>query len=92
MLYLVIQVGSTDMNDNFGLPGSFVTWDSKLASTQKPFWLHGGAETEFLKAATMQSHNCAKYLRIVTNFRQVNAKQEKLAQIICICYNLTMFF
>ena len=27
------------MNDIFGLAGNFVTWDSKLSSTQRPFWL-----------------------------------------------------
>ena len=43
--YLVIQVRSIDMNDIFGLTGTFVTWVSKLTSPQKPFWLQGGAET-----------------------------------------------
>ena len=42
--YLVIQVGSTNMNDFFGLAGPFVTWDSKITFTQKPFWLHRGAD------------------------------------------------
>ena len=42
--YLVIQVGSRGMNDIFGLPRAFVTWDSKLTSTKRPFWSHGGAK------------------------------------------------
>ena len=32
--------------------------------------------TEFLKAAFMQSHDCAKYLRICATFGLMNAKQE----------------
>ena len=35
--YLGIQVGSRGINDIFGFPGPFVTWDNKLTSTQKPF-------------------------------------------------------
>ena len=31
---------------------------------------------EFLKAAIMKSHECAKYLRICANFQIMNAKQE----------------
>ena len=42
--YLGIQVGSRGMNNMFGLPQAFVTWDSKLTSTQRPLWSHGGAE------------------------------------------------
>ena len=42
--YLVIQVGSRGMNDIFGLPRAFVTWDSKLTSPKRPFWSHGGAK------------------------------------------------
>ena len=40
--YLAIQVGSTDMNEIFGLAGTFVTSDSKLTSTQRQFLWHGG--------------------------------------------------
>ena len=32
--YLAIQVGLNDMKDIFGLPGTLVTWESKLTSTQ----------------------------------------------------------
>ena len=32
-------------------------------------------KTEFLKAAIMQSHNCAKYKRICAKFGLMNAKQ-----------------
>ena len=32
--YLVIQVGSSDMNDSFWLPRAFVTGGSKMTSTQ----------------------------------------------------------
>ena len=35
--YLVIQVGSTDLNDSFGLVRAFVAWGSKLTYTIKPF-------------------------------------------------------
>ena len=42
--YLVTQVGSTNMNDIFGLTGNFVAWDSKLTSSQKTIWLHKGAK------------------------------------------------
>ena len=38
-----IQVRSSDMKNIFGLTGTFVTWDSKVTSPQKPIWLHGGA-------------------------------------------------
>ena len=31
----------TDMNDSFGLPRIFVTWERKLTSIQKAFWLQG---------------------------------------------------
>ena len=47
--------------------------------------------TEFLNAAIMQSHDCAKYLRICANFGRRNAKQEKLALMSSICHNLTKF-
>ena len=40
--FLGIQVRSRGMNDMFGLPRAFC--DSKLISTQRPFWSHGGAE------------------------------------------------
>ena len=38
--YLSIKVGSADMNNVFWLPSTFVTWDSKVTSTQRPFWEH----------------------------------------------------
>ena len=77
--------------------------DSKDASpTNKPFlyqdpyillqqevsvkWL-GVVYPEVLKAAIMQSHDCAKYLRICANFGLMNAKLDKLALISCICHN-----
>ena len=41
---LVIQLGSTDMNDIFGLAGTVVTWDSKLTTTHRPLWLDGVAK------------------------------------------------
>ena len=41
---LGIQVGSRGMNDIFELLRAFVTWDSNLISTQRPFWSHGGAK------------------------------------------------
>ena len=31
-------------DDMFGLWQAYVTWDSKLSSTQRPFWSNGGAE------------------------------------------------
>ena len=37
--YLVIQDGSTGMNNIFGLLPTVVTWDIKLTSTQRPFWV-----------------------------------------------------
>ena len=40
----------------------------------------------------MQSQDCANNLKFGANFGPVNAKQEKLALISCICHNLTMFF
>ena len=36
-LYRSSRGGSTDMNNFFGLPPTFVTWDNKVTSTQKPF-------------------------------------------------------
>ena len=49
--------------------------------------------SEFLKAAIMQSHDYAKYLRISTNFGLMIAKQgEKMALISCNCHTLTKFF
>ena len=36
------------------------------------------AGAEFLKAAVMQSHNCALNLRICGKFVLMNAKQEKI--------------
>ena len=47
---------------------------------------------EFLKAAIIQSHDCAQYLRICANVGLINAKHEHLALISCICHNLTKFF
>ena len=38
--YLVIQAGSTHINDISGLASTVVTWDSKLTATQKPFLVH----------------------------------------------------
>ena len=38
------------MNDISGLPRASVTWHSKLTSTQRPLWSHGG--TEHLKILT----------------------------------------
>ena len=42
--YLVIQMGTTYLNDRFGLPRAFVTGRSKLISPLKPYWSHRGAE------------------------------------------------
>ena len=42
--YLVIQVRSSGMNEIFGLAWTFVTWDGKQTSVQKPFQLNKGAE------------------------------------------------
>ena len=48
--------------------------------------------SEFLKAAIMQSHDCAKHLRICPSFRIVNAKKKrKMALISCIWHNFTKF-
>ena len=46
---------------------------------------------EFLKAATMQSHNCEKYLQICANLGLMNANQEKLSQMLYLFQNFTMF-
>ena len=35
--YLVIQVGSTDLNDCFGLPRVYWSWGSKVTFALKPF-------------------------------------------------------
>ena len=45
--YLVIQGGSIGMNNVFELPPKFVTWDSKLTSTQRPFWEYQSAKIGF---------------------------------------------
>ena len=42
--YLVIQVGSSGMNNVFGLLPTIVTWNSKLTSLLEPFWSHRGDE------------------------------------------------
>ena len=42
--YLGIQVGSANMDEVFGLPPTFVTWDSKVTSTQIPFREHQSSE------------------------------------------------
>ena len=47
------------------------------------------APAELLKAAIMQSCDCAKYLRICSNVWLMNMKQKKLTTISCICHNLT---
>ena len=41
----------------FKFPQAFVTWDSRLTSTQKPFWSHGGAEyLQIMRAFWDPSH------------------------------------
>ena len=45
--YLVVQGGSTGMNNVFELPPKFVTWDSKLTSMQRPFWEPQSAKIGF---------------------------------------------
>ena len=47
---------------------------------------------EFLKAAIMQSHDCANFLKTCANFGIMNRKKEKLALISYICHNLTKLF
>ena len=47
-------------------------------------------ETEFLKAAIMQSHNGNKKLRSFANVGPMNANQEKLAQMLYNYHILTM--
>ena len=44
---------------------------------------------EFLKAATMKSHNCAESLSMCANYGLIKAKHKKVALISCICHNLT---
>ena len=44
-----------------------------------------------LKAAIMQSLDCANYLRICANLGLVRANQEKLVEMLYIYRNLTMF-
>ena len=39
-----IQEGSAGMNNVFGLPLTFVTWDSKVISTHRQFWEHKSNE------------------------------------------------
>ena len=51
--------------------------------------LQSFVRTEFLKAAITQLR---KYFRICSNFGLLNAKQEQLALISCICNNVTNFF
>ena len=47
---------------------------------------------QFLKAAIMQSHNCAQCLKICTNLGLMNTNQEKLAKMLNIYHNLTMLY
>ena len=47
---------------------------------------------EFLKAAIMQSHDCAICLRICANFGLMNMKQEKLALNSCTGHNFYNVF
>ena len=47
---------------------------------------------QFLKAAIMQSHDCAQYLKICTNLGLLNTNQEKLAKMLNIYHNLTMLY
>ena len=42
--YLGIQGGSAGMNNVFGIPLTFLTWDSKVTSTHRPFWEHQSDE------------------------------------------------
>ena len=42
--YLVIQVRSTHLTTISGLMSTVVASNSKLAPTQRQFWVHGGAE------------------------------------------------
>ena len=58
---------------------------------QLKLWQNSNSNLEFLKAANMQSHDCAKYLRICISFWLMNKKQEKLELMRCICHNLTKF-
>ena len=37
--------GSTGMNNVFGLPLTFATWDNKVITTQRPFWEDQSAES-----------------------------------------------
>ena len=48
----------------------------------------GVSMPEFLKVAILKSHNCGEYMRTCANFGLMNAKQDKLAHISCICNNL----
>ena len=51
------------------------TWQvNVLSKFQLP-----SSNSEFLKAAIMQSHDWAKYLKICTNFGLMNGEQEKLS-------------
>ena len=45
--YLGIQVGSTDINNVFGLPPTFVTWDNKVTSTKKRIFRDHKSATHF---------------------------------------------
>ena len=59
--YLVIQVGSTHINNISGLTPTVVTWDSKLTRTQRPFWVHKGAAKK-KKKCYMDSRSSQIYL------------------------------
>ena len=72
------------------LPFDEISIQPELSSP--PHFRIKGGYPEFLKAAIMQSHDCAKYLRICASFGLMNPKQERLALISCNCHHLTKYF
>ena len=81
-----IQSHSWDNSYPFSLCGDYFYPQEPPKKTQKDSYLGKSRIyeeiqdtlpcAEFLKAAIMQSHDCAKYLKICANFQTMNAKQE----------------
>ena len=92
---MTMQMPSSSLTQQQMFPKNmFLSQQNKTVNQEKPKQknrniFHGSAKAddnseesanpEFLKAAVMQSYDCAKYLRICANFGLMSAKQEKMA-------------
>ena len=83
--YLVIQVGSTGMNNDFRLPPTVVTWNSKLTSLTGPFWAYQGDDLKkklwpLFKISRILADLCHIYIKWR---RRINGKRKYLLHTLC---------